>query len=45
MENNKMLFDDAEVLEEGVADGEVAKEAEEDDEEDETPDEATPVTE
>ena len=38
-----MLFDDAETLEEGVTDGEVAEKEEE--EEDETPEEATPVEE
>ena len=43
MENNKMLFDDAEVLENNVISKEAEKEEEEN--EDETPDEAAPVQE
>ncbi len=45
MENTKMLFDDAENLEEGVTDGEVVEKEEEEEEEEETPEEATPVEE
>lgn len=45
MENEKVLFDDAEVLEEGVVDAESAEKEEEETEEEEGPDEATPVTE
>ncbi len=43
MENNKILFDDAEVTE-GVT-GDAAEEEKEEENEEETPDEATPVQE